>query len=114
MLILILCFLTGCRSEKNIEEVPLPQGIKPVIFYNSNLYWMSTDRPSDELPKDYIDSGDKIIGSEKDSNIVPTQECFTSAMNSNDVGAEIYINPNNHDAIVVSTGENYITFVLDK
>lgn len=114
LLMLFFCLLTACNNEKKNEEVIKPQGVKPVIYYKEQLYWMSSDEPTNELPEGFTSSEEKIVGSEKDPNAVPSKEGFTSSMNSVNVGTEIYTNPNNPNAIVIFTGEKYISFLLDE
>lgn len=139
LLILLLCLLIGCstktKNEEDIntqgvetglneedsttqEEVPIPQGIKPVIFYHDQLYWMSTDKPTTKLPKGFTLSGDKIVGSEEDVNTIPSKEGFTSAhtsvINESNVGADIYTNPDDPNTIVIFNGNYYISFLVEE
>lgn len=115
LFMLLLCIITACgktESKGNSnEEPPIPYGIKPVIYYHGNLYWIVKD--INELPNSYHSSGDKIITSETNESTVPSEECHTSKFNSNNVGASIYIDPTNENTIIINCGDHFLVFSQD-
>ncbi len=90
------------------EETIAPYGIKPVIYYHEKLYEIAES--IEQLPKEFIDSGDIIIESEENPSTIPNQECYTSNFNANNVGATIYINPNDDNTIYINVKDWYVAF----
>lgn len=116
-LLFLICLLTACskvNDNGNNTTVQVPGGYKPIIFYHGKLYGI--EESTETLPNNYIDSGDKIIASEKDAYTLPSKECYTTSFNSHNEGATIFVNPNDEDTIYINaiTKENvYIMFVYD-
>lgn len=99
--IILMSLLTACNKVSNNENntaVQIPGGYKPIIFYHGKLYGIENFTAT--LPDNYIDSGDKIIASEKDDFTLPSKECYTTSFNSHNVGATIYVNPYDEDTIM--------------
>ncbi|MCI8541488.1 MAG: hypothetical protein HFE68_03890 [Erysipelotrichaceae bacterium] len=94
------------------EEINAPHGVPPVIYYHGKHY--SNMGGLDELPEQFIDSGDKILGIESDDNTLPNQECYGSGFVGIDtIGNTIYIDPNHQDFIMIKGQSRYGLFVYN-
>lgn len=111
--IILICLLTACSKESNRADntsVQNPGGYKPIIFYHGKLYGIEDF--TETLPNNYIDSGDKIIASEKDAYTLPSKECYTTSFNSHNVGAIIYVDPNDEDTIYINAIKKENVFIM--
>ena len=130
MLFLFLCIATACgnttqskesdptqdqpneQAGENSNQVAInaPLGVAPVIFYHGKYYWITGG--INELPKQYIDSGDKILGIQSDDDTLPDQECYGSGfLGTNTIGHTIYINTDpNEDSIIILGETSYGVF----
>lgn len=111
--IILISLLSACNkvnSHKDDAAVQDPGGYKPIIYYHGKLYGI--EDCVKELPENFIDSGDKIVASEKDVYTLPTEECHTTGFNSQNVGATIYIDPNDEDIICINEVEHENLYTL--
>lgn len=100
--VILLSLLTACNSADNNDNettMPEPSGYKPMIYYRGKLYGIGD--PLKELPDNFIDSGDKIVAVEESIEL-PSKECYTTPFNAHNVGATIYIDPNDEDTICIN------------
>lgn len=111
---LLLLVVTACTrttnntNNENNGAVTVPHGIKPIIYYHGKHYGIF--KKVDKLPQDFKDSGDKIIGSEIDDDTLPNRECYTSTLNANNVGANIFRSTENDTLIFINVEGGYLAF----
>lgn len=102
------CSTTNNVNNENNSTVIVPHGIKPIIYYHGKHYGIF--KKVDKLPQDFISSGDKIIGSEIDDDTLPNRECYTSTLNANNVGADIFRSAENEKLIFINIDGGYLAF----
>lgn len=116
--VILTSLLMGCMKADNNENEPTihePGGYKPIIYYHGKLYGIYDF--AEELPVGFIDSGDKIIASEKDEYTLPNKECYTTSFNSHNVGGTIYVNSDDEDTIYIEAvlkDNQFIIFKYDE
>ncbi len=110
--VLLLLVVVACEGTTNNNEnnsaVTVPHGIKPIIYYHGKHYGIY--KKVNKLPQDFKDSGDKIIGSEIDDETLPNRECYTSTLNANNVGADIFRSIENDTLIFINVEGGYLAF----